>query len=136
MHCTYGKRKCTFRNIFWSTYTYEYVYPTRNKTKQCNSKSCENKASITVSEPVPPFTLLVAYKLHTWMGNKDKGGVVPEEQSWALPCFFFSKHFSNFENPFVHCAHVRAVFCHLHVPPLTPTHKLTQEKSWNDLAQF
>jgi len=39
---------------------------------------------------------IVAYN-YTWMGIRIRGDV-PEEQSWALPCFFFSKHFKFFKH--------------------------------------
>lgn len=37
----------------------------------------------------PLFTLLVAYKLHTWMGNKDKGGALFPRNKVEL-CLVFS----------------------------------------------
>lgn len=61
MNCTMGRKTVPDEAYLKArTRIYElYKYPTRNKTKQCNSKSCENKPSITVPEPVPPLTLLL-----------------------------------------------------------------------------
>lgn len=81
-----------------------------------------------------PFIALLLIN-YTWMGIRIRGRC-SRGTKLRFALFFFSKHFQNFENPFVHCAHVRAVFCHLHVPPLTPTHQTNTRKSWTVLLIF
>lgn len=48
----------------------------------------------------PLFTLLVAYKLHTWMGNKDKGGRCSRGTKLSFALFFLLKTFFKFWKPF------------------------------------